>query len=170
MQTVQNYLETAKQAVRQLFINMQKHMLIPLSKRLGDIRDDPRSFKERFLSANTLLWLGIGMGVTGILMLLSPQSFQHWQFLLIPVVAFVGSNVFNLFSETSAEARQQYESYQGQRLLGKVFILKLPIQNGKSQIKIEEDLWELRGDDCPAGVKVKVVAVGDETLHVVPYV
>ncbi|MGV6809201.1 MAG: NfeD family protein [bacterium] len=162
-------LSQLKRFIRQSLMSLQKNYLIPMSERLGDWLTDPRLWKERLFSRNTLRWIGIGAGLTGLLMLLNPTLVNQWQLLLIPVIAFFGANIFALFSETSQEARENYESYQGQRLLGKVFTLEQAIVNGTSSMNIDGQIWTLCGNDCAAETQVKVIAVSDNTLHLAPY-
>lgn len=159
----------SKQAVRKGLLNFQKSYLIPLTDKLADIRAEPKPLWKRLFSPQTMLWLGISAGITGLLILISPETFSQWQLLLIPIIAFIGSNVFALFSETFQEAQKDYETYRGQRLLGKSFVLKKPIVNGEASILIENKKWLLQGNDCPEGIRVKIVAVGEGTLHVVPH-
>lgn len=157
-----------KRFIRQSLMNLQKDYLIPLSERLRDWFTDPRVWKEQIFSRNALRWLGIGAGLTGFLMLLNPTAVNQWQLFLIPLIAFLGANIFALFSETSQEARENYESYQGQRLLGKTFVLEQAMINGTSSINLDGQVWTLSGNDCAEQVQVKVIAVSENTLHVVP--
>jgi membrane protein implicated in regulation of membrane protease activity len=160
---------SGKQAIRKGLLNFQKSYLIPLTNKLSDIRAEPEPLWKRLFSPQTLLWLGISAGITGLLILISPETFSQWQLLLIPIIAFIGSNLVALFQDTFQEAQKDYETYHGERLLGKTFVLKKPITNGETTILIEHKKWTLKGNDCPAGIRVKIVAVGEETLHVVPH-
>ncbi|HHC74421.1 MAG TPA: hypothetical protein ENK78_05060, partial [Thiothrix sp.] len=65
--------------------------------------------------------------------------------------------------------RENYESYQGQRLLGKVFALEQAMVNGTSSMTIDGQTWTLCGNDYAAETQVKVIAVSDNTLHIAPY-
>ncbi len=53
-----------------------------------------------------------------------------------------------------------------QHYMGREFALMHPINNGRSSLNIDGIVWQLHGEDAPAGTKMAVVAVGDGFLEV----
>ena len=49
-------------------------------------------------------------------------------------------------------------------MIGSDFLLEEAIVHGYGRIRVGDSSWRVRGDDCPAGAKVKVVAVEDGSL------
>ena len=115
--------------------------------------------KQRFL-----LWLGIATGVTGLLVLINPAVFVSWQLFIIPLIAVIGPWVVDFFRESSKEAKDTLESYDGREFIGKFFILKTAIVNGESELVISDKSWRVKGEDCPEGTRVRVIAVNDDTI------
>jgi inner membrane protein len=49
-------------------------------------------------------------------------------------------------------------------LIGSDFFLEEAIVHGHGRIRVGDSSWRVKGDDCPAGAKVRVVAVEDGSL------
>ena len=49
-------------------------------------------------------------------------------------------------------------------LIGSDFLLEQAIVHGYGRIRVGDSSWRVKGDDCPAGAKVRVVAVEDGSL------
>ena len=113
-----------------------------------------------------LLWLGIATGVTGLLVILKPDTFINWQILLILLIAILGPWFLDFFRESSEEAKDDLESYDGREFIGKTLTLKVAIVNNEAQITIGDRTWLVIGNDCPAGTCVKVIAISEETMYV----
>ena len=74
-------------------------------------------------------------------------------------------------TSTWVEARQEQNrelqhSALNQHYLGRQFALIDPIHKGYSSLNIDGIIWQLRGDDAPAGTKMSVVSVSDGILDV----
>ncbi|MCA3573567.1 MAG: NfeD family protein, partial [Aestuariivirga sp.] len=50
--------------------------------------------------------------------------------------------------------------------VGRTFTLKEPIVDGRGKLAIEDTVWEIEGEDLPAGTRVKVTAVRNMGLMV----
>ena len=55
---------------------------------------------------------------------------------------------------------------QNQSYVGRELALVSPISNGISSLNIDGVVWQLRGDDAPAGTQVRIVAMGEGFLQV----
>lgn len=120
-------------------------------------------YKQRFL-ANWETWLGIGAGVTGLLMLLTPDSLWRWQ-LLLAILAILAAP---LLADMWHSLKKIFTEYPGKQFIGQVITLEQPIVEGKGQIRLDNQEWQLAGIDCPAETRVKVIAIRDRTLYIKP--
>lgn len=59
-----------------------------------------------------------------------------------------------------------HATVQNQSYVGRELALVSPISDGYSSINIDGVVWQLRGDDAPAGTAVRVVAMGEGFLQV----
>ena len=55
---------------------------------------------------------------------------------------------------------------RGQALVGRVFTLENPIQEGCGRIRVDDSSWRVTGPDAPAGARVRVVRIDGATLVV----
>lgn len=108
-------------------------------------------------------WLGIGAGITGLLMLASPQSFWQWQFPIIVLLLLIAP----LFFDLSSGVKELFNTSPGQHFIGEVIILERPITKGMGSINLQKEEWKIAGPDCDAGTRVKIVGVDEKQLHVV---
>jgi len=120
-------------------------------------------YRQQFLGSWEK-WLGIGAGITGILLLLKPDGFWRWQLpfgvavmLLAPLVSGFIATLSKLFTE-----------YPGKHLIGQVVTLEHPIVDGSSKITLDNQEWIIVGPDCPAITTVKIIALNEGTLYVTP--
>lgn len=122
-----------------------------------------KQYQQRFKSGWET-WLGIGAGLTGLLMLLNPDGVWRWQFLLV----IVGVLLAPLFADLLKALKRVFTEYPGKQLIGQVITLEQPIVDGIGTIRLDNLEWQLAGSDCPAGTQAKVVAINDRTLHITP--
>lgn len=120
-------------------------------------------YKQRFLNSWET-WLGIGAGITGLFMLLNPDSLWRWQLLLILLAVLLAPLIADLLHSL----KKVFTEYPGKHFIGQVITLKQPIEDGKSSIRLDNQEWNLEGTDCPTGTQVKVIAIKDRTLYIKP--
>ncbi|MGL4975110.1 MAG: NfeD family protein, partial [Bosea sp. (in: a-proteobacteria)] len=51
-------------------------------------------------------------------------------------------------------------------LIGRVVRLERPIADGQGQVRIDDSLWRVTGEDLPSGMSVKVIRVEGTMLWV----
>lgn len=120
-------------------------------------------YKQRLL-AGWVKWLGIGVGLTGILMLFNPKAIWRWQWVWI----ISGTLLAPLLADFWLILQRLFTEYPGQHLIGQVITLEEGIVDGKGSIRLDNQMWQLAGSDCPPQTQVKVIAINDRTLHVTP--
>lgn len=109
-------------------------------------------------------WLGIGAGITALLMLFNPDGLWRWQILFLLLAIALAPLLTDLF----LALRKPFTEYPGKHLIGQTATLDEPIVDGKGSIRLDNQLWQLAGMDTSAGTEVRVIAINDRTLYVTP--
>ena len=122
-----------------------------------------KQYQQRFM-ASWETWLGIGAGITGLLMLLNPDGVWRWQFLLILLSVLLAPLLADLFTSL----KRVFTEYPGKQLIGQVVTLEQAIVEGSGSIRLDNLEWQLAGTDCPAGTQARIIAVNDRTLYITP--
>lgn len=118
-------------------------------------------YKNR-LTSSWKLWLGLGAGITGVLMLVSPSAFWQWQFPILLLLLLIAP----LFFDLSKGISELFNTYPGKHFIGEVITLDRPIVNGTGSINLQREEWTIAGPDCDAGTQVKIVALDEKKLYV----
>lgn len=117
---------------------------------------------KRRLAEDWPKWLGIGAGITGLMMLLSPEEFWLWQLPLIVLLMLLAPAFFELPNTLNA----LFGHTEQQHLVGKTIILTQPVVDGKGTTQLEQQDWQVSGPDCPAGSAVKIITLDAKNLYV----
>ncbi len=113
-----------------------------------------------------MLWLGLAALLVG---LLSFAINLHWQteILLFAVFAAAAVPVWRRLARNSkAEASNPFLNRRTDALVGRVFTLEKPIQDGAGTVRIDDTIWRVTGPDAPAGSRVRIVKADGATLTV----
>ncbi|MGB0846213.1 MAG: NfeD family protein [Thiolinea sp.] len=108
-------------------------------------------------------WLGIGAGITGLIMLFSPGEFWLWQMPLVFILMAIAPAFFELPNTLNA----LFGHTEQQHLVGDVITLTQAIVDGKGRTTLEDREWLVSGPDCLAGTSVQIVTLDSRTLYVV---
>ncbi len=114
------------------------------------------------------LWLGIGAGVTGLIVLIEPGLSWETQlvaFAILSVISGVGGRMW--IARRPIETDQPNLNQRGVQYVGREFTLDDAIVNGVGKVKVGDSIWRVSGDDMPGGSQVTVVDVEGATLKVV---
>lgn len=120
-------------------------------------------YKQRF-TGSWETWLGIGAGLTGLLMLLNPDGIWRWQFLLV----VLGVLAAPLLADLLGELKKVFTEYPGKQFIGQVVTLEQAMVEGAGSIRLDNQEWQLAGADCPAGTQARIIAIKDRTLYITP--
>jgi membrane protein implicated in regulation of membrane protease activity len=120
-------------------------------------------YKQRFL-ADWHKWVGIGIGITGLFMLLNPDAVWRWQLVWITL----GVLTAPLLADLLLVLQKLFTEYPGKHLIGQAITLEQAINDGQGNIRLDNQTWQLAGPDCPAQTEVKIIAINDRTLYVTP--
>lgn len=124
---------------------------------------------EVFSPAAFFLWLGFAAGIVGLVVMLMPDLSWEIQLTLFAVFSVistvVGRRYFFFHLQSSDHPRL---NRRGEQYIGRVFTLGQPIVNGLGKIKVDDTTWKISGEDCDAGMQVRVTGVDGVVLKVEP--
>lgn len=124
---------------------------------------------EIFSPAAFFMWMGIGAGLTGLVLMLIPGLSWETQFIVFAILSIVSITAARLWLRRNPiRSDQPLLNLRGSELVGKVFVVESPIINGSGRVRVGESNWKVEGPDCEAGASVRVVAADAAILKVEP--
>jgi len=113
-----------------------------------------------------LFWLGLAALLVGLLSFAVELSWQI-QVLLFAVFAAAAVPIWrNLARRGKGETASPFLNRRTDALVGRVFTLEKPIQDGSGTVRIDDTIWRVTGPDVPAGSRVRVVRADGAMLTV----
>ncbi len=113
------------------------------------------------------LWMAQAAGITGLLLFFLPGLGWEIQTTIFSVLAVLGVAVARrFFKRHPIESDQPLLNRRTAQYIGRVFTLDRPIVNGRGKIKVDDSTWKIRGEDCEAGTRVRVVDADSVVLVV----
>jgi membrane protein implicated in regulation of membrane protease activity len=113
-----------------------------------------------------MLWLGLAALLVG---LLSFAIDLHWQMqiLLFAVFAAIAVPIWrSLARRGKGETSNPFLNRRTDALVGRVFTLEKPIQDGTGTVRIDDTIWRVTGPDAPAGSRIRIVKADGAMLTV----
>ncbi len=125
---------------------------------------------EVLVSGFFFLWLAAAAAVVGLTLWLAyPAMGWEAQVLLFAVVSVVSIVAFRRYQRAHPPRSDQPTlNRRGEQYLGRTFTLTRPIVNGTGELQVDDTSWRVRGEDLPAGTKVRVIDVEGVILIVAP--
>ena len=113
------------------------------------------------------LWLGIGAGITGLLLLAITSL--DWQiqlviFACLSVIATIGGRMW--LKRNPQVSDHPLLNLRCALYIGRTFTLDQAIENGTGKVRIGDSDWRINGTDMPAGSHVKVTGTAGASLVV----
>lgn len=113
-----------------------------------------------------MLWLGLAALLVGLLSFVVDMSWQT-QILLFAIFAAVAAPIWRgLARRGKRETASPFLNRRADALVGRVFTLERPIQDGSGTVRIDDTVWRVNGPDAPAGSRIRVVRADGATLTV----
>lgn len=113
------------------------------------------------------LWLALSAFVVGGLLFMFPALSFDMQLLLFSLLAIGSVVAWRRYGAQKLSASDHpLLNRRGEQYLGRTFNLHAAIENGQGKIKVDDSIWKVHGEDCPAGSKVKIVAVKGTVFEV----
>jgi membrane protein implicated in regulation of membrane protease activity len=109
------------------------------------------------------IWFGAAAVIVGAVDYVLPMGFVAQLVLfavLVAALVLVGRRVYGSFGAEPGPLPQS----RAHAMIGANFFLDDPIVRGYGRIRVGDSSWRVAGEDCPAGVQVRVVAVEDGSL------
>ncbi|MGB3445493.1 MAG: NfeD family protein [Xanthobacteraceae bacterium] len=113
-----------------------------------------------------MLWLGLAALLVG---LLSFVIDLHWQMQILLFAVFAAAAVpvwRHLARRGKGETSNPFLNRRTDALVGRVFTLEKPIQDGSGMVRIDDTIWRVTGPDAPAGSRIRIVKADGATLTV----
>lgn len=114
-----------------------------------------------------LLWFGLAMIATGLLLFITPLSFSIALLIfcaLAVIFVLLGRKVYGT---AASDGEQPFLNRRADALVGRTFTLASPIRTGEGEINVNDTRWKVRGPDMPAGARIKVMRVEDATVLII---
>ncbi|MEE9314992.1 MAG: NfeD family protein [Rhizobiaceae bacterium] len=126
---------------------------------------------EIFISGTFLVWFGLAAMVIGTvtLVFLPDVSWWSWQIQMIAfgVLSFVflmlGKHYFP--NDIKDDVASKMNDPLG-RFVGSEAVLLVAIENGSGRVHLGDTTWRVRGNDMPAGAKIRVTGSDGSSLLV----
>ena len=116
------------------------------------------------------LWMAQASLVTGILLFFFPAMGWEIQLFIFSLLSVLGIAIArHFFKSHPTVSDQPLLNRRTAQFIGRIFTLYQPIVNGQGKIKVGDSTWKIRGIDCPAGTRVKVVGTDSVVLLVEKY-
>ena len=113
------------------------------------------------------MWVGIGAGITGLVLLVDPSLGWQNQLILFGVLSvFSGIGGRMWVARHPTESDQPLLNRRAAQYVGRTFTLEEPIVNGAGKIRVDDSTWPILGEDAEAGSKVKVIGLEGASFRV----
>jgi membrane protein implicated in regulation of membrane protease activity len=124
---------------------------------------------EIILPGIFFLWLGVAAFVVGAILVLVPHVSWQTQFLLFGLLSIAATIVWHaLWHNKQIRSEQPVLNRRSHQCIGRIVTLQQPIVDSWGKVTIDGLSWRARGEDLPAGVKIRVIDVDGATLVVEP--
>jgi membrane protein implicated in regulation of membrane protease activity len=122
---------------------------------------------EVFAPGAFLIWIGIAAGLVGVLLLIMPGVPWQLQVLMFGVFSVGIVLIWRRYLRAHpVQSEVPFLNRRGEQYVGRVFTLDEPIINGLGKLRVDDSIWRIRGQDCPAQSKVVITGVDGVVLRV----
>lgn len=122
---------------------------------------------ELFAPGTFFLWMGVAAIVIGAIVGVIPSLSWEIQILGFSVFSVVSVVAWRIhLKKNTEETDLPLLNRRSAQYIGRVITLDNPISDGYGKTSIDHSVWKVRGSDCPAGTRVKVVSVEGVVLIV----
>lgn len=114
-----------------------------------------------------LVWTGLSALIVGALLWVWPSMTWEIQFLFFAIGVLASLVAWHrVIKKTATPSDKPYLNQRGQHYLNREFTLQTPIINGWGKIRVDDSTWRIKGEDLPAGAKIRIVNVDGAVLIV----
>jgi len=113
-----------------------------------------------------LFWLGLAALLVGLLSFAVQMSWEV-QLIAFAVLSLAAVPIWRRVARAkSSGPEQNFLNRRADALVGRVFTLEKPIQDGIGTVRVDDTIWRVAGPDAPAGSRVRVVRADGASLTV----
>lgn len=121
---------------------------------------------ESFMPGAVAIWFAASAALVGLLLVVVPLPWQ-WQWVLFAVLGVIAMLWYRSYKKSNPDVEERPTlNLRGQQLVGQVFTLVEPIDQGIGKVRVGDGVWKVSGSDAPAGTAVRVVGVDGAMLKV----
>ncbi len=122
---------------------------------------------EVFAPTTLFLWTGVSAGVVGIVVFFASDISWQSQFLLFAALSVASVFAWRAYARHKAPITDQSTlNRRGAQYIDRQFTLEDPIVRGEGSLRIDDTSWKVAGEDCDAGVRVRVTGLDGPVLQV----
>ena len=122
---------------------------------------------ESLGTAGFLVAIGMAAGLVGLIMTIFTLSWE-WQLTLFAVFSILFAFIWwQVIQRRSQHQIPSTLNRPVEAMIGRITVLIEPIDNGRGRIKMNDSTWFVTGPDLPAGTKVKITGMEEESLLIV---
>jgi membrane protein implicated in regulation of membrane protease activity len=120
---------------------------------------------EILVPGTFFLWIGIAALCVGLVVFLFPALIWQLQWLLFALLSVGSLALWWLYLQRHpSHTDDPLLNRRGHQYVGRVFTLDAPIVNGLGKIRVDDSIWKVEAEDCPAGTRVRVVGINNVVL------
>jgi hypothetical protein len=113
-----------------------------------------------------LFWLGLAALLVGLLSAVIHMSWEV-QLIAFAVLSLAAVPIWRRLARArSSSPGHDFLNRRADALVGRVFTLDKPIQDGFGTVRVDDTVWRVAGPDAPAGSRVRVVSADGASLTV----
>lgn len=122
---------------------------------------------ELLLPGMYFLWMAEAALVTGAVFWLLPWLGWEIQLLVFSILSLASIFVVEKFmGRKPIISDRPLLNRRAAQYIGRTLTLEQPIVNGMGKIRIDDSIWRVHGEDCPAGTRIRVGDVEGVILKV----
>lgn len=115
-----------------------------------------------------LIFLAVGAGVTGFVLLALPGQPALMQAAIFAIATAAAAVIGYRWYRRTAPNADPLLNDRAARLIGEVVTVTEPISAGSGRVRVGDGAWPARGPDAPIGAKMRVVGQSSGELLVEP--
>jgi len=116
-----------------------------------------------------LVWLSVAALTVGLVELAVDLNWQTEVLLFVTLsIVYVLLGRRYMKTRAASETDQPFLNQRSGSYVGRTVVLLEAIENGRGKVQIDDAIWQVEGEDAPAGSKVRITGVDRMLLRAEP--
>jgi membrane protein implicated in regulation of membrane protease activity len=116
-----------------------------------------------------LVWLSVAALTVGLVELAVDLNWQTEVLLFVTLsIVYVLLGRRYMKTRAASETDQPFLNQRSGSYVGRTVVLLEAIENGRGKVQIDDAIWQVEGEDAPAGSKVRITGVDGMLLRAEP--